>query len=161
VRSALGLWAEALEELAVRSVPTLIIHRSGDRVAQIGAARHMEQHIPGAKLVELPGDDHAYTLGDQDSIIDEIEEFLTGIRHTAQPDRVLATVLFTDIVDSTNRAAELGDRRWLLAARQSRPPGAKTARPVRRQGDQAHRGRIPRDLHGSEPGHRLCLCHPR
>jgi pimeloyl-ACP methyl ester carboxylesterase len=97
---------------AVR-VPTLIIHRSGDKVAKVEAARYMEQHVPGAKMVELPGDDHPYTLGDQDSIIDEIEEFLTGIRHTAQPDRVLATVLFTDIVDSTNRAAELGDRRWL------------------------------------------------
>jgi len=102
---------------AVR-VPTLIIHRSGDRVAKIGAARYMEQHIPGAKLVELPGDDHAYTLGDQDSIIDEIEEFLTGVRPGRVSDRVLATVLFTDIVGSTERAVQLGDHRWrdLLAA---------------------------------------------
>ena len=94
-------------------VPTLVVHRVGDRVARVEGARYVAEHIPGAKLVQLPGVDHPYTLGDQDSIIDEIEEFLTGIRHAAQPDRVLATVLFTDIVDSTRQAAELGDRRWL------------------------------------------------
>jgi class 3 adenylate cyclase len=96
---------------AVR-VPTLILHRTGDRVAKIEAARYMAEQIPGAKLVELPGDDHPYTVGDQDAIVDEIEEFLTGIRHVAQTDRALLTVLFTDIVGSTQRAAELGDRRW-------------------------------------------------
>lgn len=97
---------------AVR-VPTLILHRRGDRVARIEGARYMAKRISGAKLVELPGDDHPYTVGDADSIIDEIEEFVTGVRPRRGPDRVLATVLFTDIVQSTDRAAQLGDRRWL------------------------------------------------
>ena len=68
--------------------------------------------IPGAKLVELPGVDHTPYAGDVDTLVDEIEEFLTGIRHGPEPDRILATVLFTDIVESTQRAAKLGDRGW-------------------------------------------------
>ena len=69
-------------------------------------------HIPGARFVDLPGADHLPWAGDQDAIVDEVEEFLTGVRPAAEPDRVLATVLFTDIVGSTTRAVELGDRRW-------------------------------------------------
>ena len=109
---------EALAELDCRDVlpairvPTLVIHRVGDRVAKVEAARYMAQRIAGAKLVELPGEDHVYIVGDQDSIVDEIEEFLTGIRRVPQTDRVLMTVLFTDIVGSTKRAVELGDQRW-------------------------------------------------
>jgi class 3 adenylate cyclase len=72
----------------------------------------MVERIPGAKLVELPGDDHAFWVGDSDAILDEVEEFLTWVRHGREPDRVLATVLFTDVVRATERAAELGDRRW-------------------------------------------------
>jgi class 3 adenylate cyclase len=72
----------------------------------------MAKHIAGAKLVELTGTDHTPYVGDSDALVDEIEEFLTGIRHGAEPDRILATVLFTDIVDSTKRAAEMGDRPW-------------------------------------------------
>jgi class 3 adenylate cyclase len=87
------------------SVPTLIIHRVGDRDIDVGGARYMAKRIPGAKYVELPGDDHLPFVGDQDSILDEVEEFF-------EPDRILATVLFTDIVASTERAATLGDRRW-------------------------------------------------
>ncbi|HEV8676495.1 MAG TPA: adenylate/guanylate cyclase domain-containing protein, partial [Methylomirabilota bacterium] len=68
--------------------------------------------IPGAKYVELPGIDHLPFVGPADTILDEIEEFLTGVRHGPEPDRVLATVLFTDIVGATERAAALGDRRW-------------------------------------------------
>jgi class 3 adenylate cyclase len=76
------------------------------------AGRYLAEHIPGAKYVELPGVDHANWVGDQDAILDEVEEFLTGVRHGPEPDRVLATVLFTDIVRSTERAAEMGDRSW-------------------------------------------------
>ncbi len=93
-------------------VPTLVIHRIGDRAVAIDLGRQLAQEIPGAKFVELPGDDHFPSAGDADAILDEIQEFLTGVRPAPEPDRVLATVLFTDIVGSTQRAAELGDRRW-------------------------------------------------
>jgi class 3 adenylate cyclase len=98
--------------LSTVQVPTLILHRAGDRLVDIGGARYMAERIPHAKLVELPGDDHLWFVGDTDAILNEVEEFLTGARHAPEPDRVLATTLFTDIVHSTERAAELGDRRW-------------------------------------------------
>jgi pimeloyl-ACP methyl ester carboxylesterase len=98
--------------LPVVSVPTLIIHRSGDRAIPVESGRHLATHIPGARLAELPGDDHLPFVGDQDVILDEIEEFLTGMRHGGDLDTVLATVLFTDIVGSTERAIQEGDRRW-------------------------------------------------
>jgi pimeloyl-ACP methyl ester carboxylesterase len=94
------------------AVPTLLIHRRGDRVMHEGEARYLAEAIPGARLSLLPGDDHLPWVGDQDAILDEIEEFLTGVRPVPEPDRVLATVVFTDIVGSTERVAELGDRRW-------------------------------------------------
>jgi class 3 adenylate cyclase len=94
-------------------VPTLIVHRAGDTLVAVGQGRYLAEHIPGAKYVELAGADHLPIAGDSDAINDAIEEFLTGARHVEEPDRVLATVLFTDIVRSTERAAELGDRRWL------------------------------------------------
>jgi len=95
-------------------VPTLVLHVTGDRSVHIGNARYLAQHIPGARLVELPGEDHMPLFGNGDTIVDEIQEFLTGIRpdHEAHDDRVLATILFIDIVGSTERAAALGDRRW-------------------------------------------------
>jgi class 3 adenylate cyclase/pimeloyl-ACP methyl ester carboxylesterase len=93
-------------------VPTLILHRSGDRRVSVDSGRELAARMPGAKYVELPGDEHPPFLGDADRIVDEIEEFLTGARSEPDVDRVLATVLFTDIVDSTKRAAELGDRQW-------------------------------------------------
>ncbi len=93
-------------------VPTLVVHRTGDRLTSIEQARYITTRIPGTKLVELPGIDHTPWTGDTGAILDEVEEFLTGVRHGPEPDRVLATVLFTDIVGSTERAAELGDRRW-------------------------------------------------
>jgi class 3 adenylate cyclase len=96
---------------AVR-VPTLVVHRAGDRVARTEQAHYLAEHVPGARLVELPGIDHTPWVGDTDAILDEIEEFLTGTRHEAEVDRVLATVLFTDIVGSTEQAAALGDRKW-------------------------------------------------
>ncbi len=98
--------------LPVIGVPTLILHRTGDPVIPVEAARYMGEHIPGARYVELPGDDHIPWLGDGDRAVDEVEQFLTGARQSRDPDRILATVLFTDIVASTRRASELGDRRW-------------------------------------------------
>jgi class 3 adenylate cyclase len=98
--------------LSAIRVPTLVLHRSGDRAIDIAQGRYLATHIQGAKLVELPGDDHLWWVGDSQSIVDEIQEFLTGQRQIVEPDRVLATVLFTDIVESTERASALGDRRW-------------------------------------------------
>jgi class 3 adenylate cyclase len=94
------------------NVPTLILHRTQERVTSVEQARYLARHIPRAKLVELPGIDHTIGVGDNDAIADEVEEFLTGSRPTAGPDRIVSTVLFADIVDSTERVAELGDRRW-------------------------------------------------
>jgi pimeloyl-ACP methyl ester carboxylesterase len=93
-------------------VPTLIVHRAGDRSLPVEGSRYMADRIQGAKLVVVPGDDHLPWVGDQDEVLDEVEEFLTGVRRGPDPDRVLATVLFTDVVRSTERAAELGDKRW-------------------------------------------------
>jgi len=93
-------------------VPTLVLHRAGDLRVKPGNGRYMAEHIAGARFVELPGDDHSPWLGDIDAFVGEVEEFLTGSRNVIEPDRVLATVLFTDIVNSTGRAVALGDRRW-------------------------------------------------
>ena len=93
-------------------VPTLVMHRTGDQFSVIEQGRYFAEHIPGAKFVELPGEDHAGWEGDADSGNDEIEEFITGHRPVHEPNRVLATVLFTDIVGSTEKARELGDRKW-------------------------------------------------
>ena len=93
-------------------VPTLITHRIGDRNISIQQARYMAERIPGARLVELPGDDHMTWFGDIDDILSEVEEFLTGVRPKPEADRVLATILFTDIAGATERAAEMGDQKW-------------------------------------------------
>lgn len=92
-------------------VPTLVLHRR-DEYIPIEGARAIAAAIPGSKLVELDGVDHLPFLGDADAIVEEVEEFLTGARHIAEPERGLATVMFTDIVGSTERAADLGDARW-------------------------------------------------
>jgi class 3 adenylate cyclase/dienelactone hydrolase len=102
-------------------VPTLVLHRHGDRVVNRRAGEVLAAQIPGARFVELPGIDHLPWAGDAESVLGEIEEFLTGARSTPEPDRVLATVMFTDIVGSTERASALGDARWraLLSAHQT------------------------------------------
>ena len=92
--------------------PTLVLHRRDDLDASVEEGRWIAGRIPGAKFVELPGDAHTLWGGDTDALVDEVEEFLTGARRGPEPDRVLATVLFTDIVGSTEKASELGDRRW-------------------------------------------------
>lgn len=98
--------------LPVIRVPTLILHRVGDKNIPVEQARYLAEKIPEAKLIELPGADHHPWVGDADAIVEEIEEFLTGLRHTPEPDRVLTTVLFVDIAGSTERVSQLGDRRW-------------------------------------------------
>jgi class 3 adenylate cyclase len=94
------------------AVPTLVMHRTGDVFMDIRHSRYMAEHIPNARYVELPGEDSLLSTGDTEAIIGEIEEFLTGGRRSASAQRRLLTVLFTDIVDSTARAANLGDARW-------------------------------------------------
>ena len=99
-------------------VPTLIVHRKDDLCVPLDWSRYLARRILNARLVELAGQDHVPVVGDAEALLGEIEEFLTGTRAATETDRVLTTVLFTDIVDSTTRAASLGDRRWrdLLAA---------------------------------------------
>lgn len=92
-------------------VPTLVVQRSELPMVAVEHGRYLGEHIPNAKYVELPGSDYFIYLGSPD-VVDEIEEFLTGVRHEVEPDRVLATVMFTDIVSSTDRAATMGDRLW-------------------------------------------------
>ena len=103
---------DARHVLAAIAVPTLILHRTGDRTVPIEHGRYLAEHVTSAKYVELPGDDHVPWAGDTDALVDEIEEFLTGMRRGPEPDRVLTTVLFTDIVDATRKAVELGDHQW-------------------------------------------------
>lgn len=117
---AMGLAVlEALVEIDCREIatsvqaPTLVMHRSGERVAKVEGARYLAQRIPNARLVEFEGEDHLITMGNFDGIIDELTHFLTGVRSPSPTNRVLATVLFTDIVGSTVHAVELGDYRWL------------------------------------------------
>jgi class 3 adenylate cyclase len=93
-------------------VPTLVLHRTGDRDVRVDEGRWIAAQIPDARFVELAGDEHLIWAGDVDEVVDEVEEFLTGSRPVRDADRVLATVLFSDVVSSTERAAEVGDRRW-------------------------------------------------
>jgi class 3 adenylate cyclase len=108
---------EAIVRIDVRDVlpaisaPTLVLHRVGDAIP-IDGARYIAETIPAARLVELPGADHWWWVGDSNAVLEAIEEFLTGERPTQPSDRMLATVLFTDIAGSTERAAEVGDSAW-------------------------------------------------
>jgi class 3 adenylate cyclase len=110
--------AVIFRDLDVRAVlpsiqaPTLVLQRVGDRITPVEQARYLAATIPRARLVEFPGEDHIPFLGDSDAVVDEVEEFVTGTRPAPEVDRVLATVLFTDIVGSTERQAALGDRAW-------------------------------------------------
>jgi class 3 adenylate cyclase len=99
--------------LSAIRVPTLVIHRTQDTAVSVEAGRYLAQHIPGARLAEFAGADHLPYIGENaGDIADEIQEFVTGSRPDVEPDRILATVLLTDIVDSTKQASDLGDRRW-------------------------------------------------
>jgi class 3 adenylate cyclase len=107
-----NLEADVRPLLASVSVPTLVLHREGDRVIQLGAGRYLAEHIPNARFVVLPGEDHLFFVGDTDALVDEIEEFLTGARSGSEGDVLTMTVLFTDIVASTEHQARIGPRQW-------------------------------------------------
>jgi class 3 adenylate cyclase/pimeloyl-ACP methyl ester carboxylesterase len=115
---AVRQFLEMMFDIDIRSVlpsiqaPTLVMHRKDDRFVPVGAGRYLADHIDGARYVELVGDDHFWFLGDVEPVLEEIAEFITGTRPAAEPDRVLVTLLFTDIVGSTELAGRLGDRRW-------------------------------------------------
>jgi class 3 adenylate cyclase len=94
------------------SCPTLVLHREHNHLIQLGAGRYLADHIPNAKFVVLPGEDHLFFVGDTDALADEIEEFLTGARSGAEGDVLTMTVLFTDIVASTEQQARIGPREW-------------------------------------------------
>jgi class 3 adenylate cyclase/pimeloyl-ACP methyl ester carboxylesterase len=100
------------EVLPAIKVPTLVVHRLDNPIVTVDQGRYVADQIDGATFVGVPGADYGLAVGDIDAVIDEVEEFLTGSRPAHATDRVLATVLFTDIVDSTPRAVELGDARW-------------------------------------------------
>jgi pimeloyl-ACP methyl ester carboxylesterase len=109
----MDLVVDVREILSAISAPTLVLHRVGDYIVPIEAGRYTAEHIKNAILIELPGDFHLSARpGDEDEAMDAVEQFLTGTRSDREIDRMLATVLFTDIVGSTERAAALGDRRW-------------------------------------------------
>jgi class 3 adenylate cyclase len=107
----IGGW-DVRDVLPTIRVPTLVLHRRDDTFMKVQHSRYLAERIPGARYVELEGSDNLFSVGDTDAVLGEIEEFLTGTRHERERDRMLATVMFTDIVDSTHRAAELGDTAW-------------------------------------------------
>jgi pimeloyl-ACP methyl ester carboxylesterase len=98
--------------LSTIRVPTLVLHRSDLKMVPVQLGRYLAEHIPGAKYVELPGNDYFVYIGNTEELLDQIEEFVTGARRTHEIDRQLATVMFTDIVGSTDRALAMGDQRW-------------------------------------------------
>lgn len=104
--------SDVRQALPIINVPTLVLQRTGDLIAVVEEGRYLADHIPEAKYVELPGTDHLVWWEDSESVLEEIEEFLTGKRGVIQHDRMLATIMFTDIVGSTERAVKIGDRRW-------------------------------------------------
>lgn len=98
--------------LPLIQAPTLVLHTTGDRFVPVEHSRYLHAHIDGSRLVEIPGGDHHLTGSSGEQLVEEIAEFITGSRPAPRSERVLATVMFTDIVGSTARAADLGDRRW-------------------------------------------------
>jgi class 3 adenylate cyclase len=107
-----NLEMDARPILPLIQAPTLVLHRRDYQFIPIASGRYLAEHIPGARLVELDGTEQSLFWEAPEPALDHIERFLTGVRRVAQPTRMLATVLFTDIVSSTERAGELGDRRW-------------------------------------------------
>jgi class 3 adenylate cyclase len=98
--------------LPALSVPVIVVHREGDRYIRAATGRYLAEHISGAHFVELPGEDHLFFVGDTDALADAVEEFLTGTHQGAEGDAVTSTVLFTDIVSSTEQSARIGHRKW-------------------------------------------------
>jgi class 3 adenylate cyclase len=112
VVSKIVIEADVREALGRISAPTLILHRVGSAFVPVGHSHYLAEHIAGSRYVELPGADALYWVGDTAPMLDEIEEFITGMRGGSDAERILATIVFTDIVGSTERAAALGDDRW-------------------------------------------------
>ncbi len=141
----LNLTFDVRSVLPAISTPTLVIHRTGDLMVDVAQGREAAELIPGARYVELPATDHLPYFEDSDATLDLIEEFVTGERPQAELDRVLATVLFTDIVASTEHAARLGDRRWKDALDTYDTMVNRELERFRGPGED-NRGRNPRDL---------------
>ena len=110
--SRMAIEVDVREALPAISAPTLVMHAIEDLVTPIGHGRYLAEHISGARLVEFPSRDHLILIGEGGVILDEVEEFLTGVRRGPYRERMLATVVFTDVVGSTERAGQLGDRSW-------------------------------------------------
>jgi class 3 adenylate cyclase len=110
----MAMWTETdvRDILPSIRVPTLVVHRTGDMQFRVSHGRYLAEHIPGAKFVEFPGNDHFFVGEDLEVLVGEIEEFVIGRRSAVAADRVLSTVMFTDIVDSTSAASAMGDRAW-------------------------------------------------
>jgi class 3 adenylate cyclase len=104
--------SDVRDKLAHITVPTLILHREDSQFVRVAHGRYLAEHIPNVRYVELPGADALHWVGDTGPVLDEIAEFITGVRGGFEAERVLTTIVFTDIVSSTQRAAELGDQRW-------------------------------------------------
>jgi class 3 adenylate cyclase len=108
----MAIQTDVRELLPTIRVPSVVLHRKGDQLIPIALGRYVAENIPGARFIELEGSDHFWAVGDAEPLLDAMEELSTGTAPSPPTDRVLATVMFTDIVSSTERAAELGDRRW-------------------------------------------------
>jgi class 3 adenylate cyclase len=108
----MGWSADLRALLSEVRAPTLVLHRSGSQTVPVSHGRYLAEHIPGAIYRELPGDDSLFFVGDVDGLLAEIEEFLTGARHAHRTTRVVSTILFSDLVESTSTAARLGDQHW-------------------------------------------------
>ena len=132
--------------------PTLVLHRRRDRLVNVRNGRWLAEHLPDARLVELEGDDHIAWYEGRDELLGEIQEFLTGARAVLEPERILATVLFTDIVDSTRTATELGDRRWREVLESHQRDVRRSLERFKRPRGEVDRGRVPGDVRRPGPG---------
>ena len=139
--------------LPLLRIPTLVLHCRTDAQVDVAIGREIAKQIPGARYIEYPDGDHAFWTGDIESLLLDIEEFVTGHRDSASPDleRVLATVLFTDIVNSTQRAAQMGDEKLAKAARSARPGRRTNGRKPSRKAGQEHRRRYSGDVRWTRP----------
>ena len=126
--------------------PVLVLHRVGDSLVNVEHGRYLAEHTPGAKYVELEGGDHWPWFGDSDAIVEEVEEFLTGMRHVGSADRVLTNVMFTDIAHSTEQLARLGDKGLGRETQSTRCGDQATGRAVQGAGGQEHRGWLSGDF---------------
>ena len=158
-RTAAAQWNVMLRHdvrdvLPLIQVPSLVLNVTEQPVAPVSHGRYLAEHIEGARLVELPGGDLSWTPQNQ-VVADEIVEFVTGERPEVEIERILSTVLFTDIVGSTQRAASLGDTRWRRRARRPRSRRPGTAAQLPGPGDQHDRRRVPHVVRGPRTRHQL------